>query len=206
MTKGTQPKDKSLKEGFNKLGKKTMTRLVAARLRRAEELRIEREQKAARALVKEAAKEEAPKVVPEEVKVDELRDAYKMLHDLRYAYRNAEGTGGKKGKMRLLELLEGDAEFKFAVKELLKIEASLIAAKIRKDGDIAPGQQAQSVFVVLKGLDVATAQITVSDDKTVDLKQISRAINPTDDGSYEGEEESSTAPPEMLLKPVEGMV
>jgi hypothetical protein len=134
------------------------------------------------------------------------KSAHKMLLDLRYAYRNSKGPGGKKGKQRLVELMENDADFKFAVKELLKIEAALMAAKIRKDGSgegLGVGQQ--NFFVVLKGLESERPMLEAMSDKTVDMKQIQRAMNP-EENSYEPEEEvNQRDAPEQLQKKVEGL-
>ena len=144
-----------------------------------------------------------PDITPEE---DE-KSAHKMLLDLRYAYRNAKGVDGKKGKQRLVQLMENDTDFKFAVKELLKIEAALMAAKIRKDGGgegLGGGQQ--NFFVVLKGLEDEKRFLPAGEiDKIVDMKQIARAMNP-EENSYEPEEEvSQRDAPEQLQKPIEGM-
>ena len=99
--------------------------------------------------------------------------------------------------------MDDDKEFKFMVKELLKIEASLMAAKIRKEGDTeSPGSRQQNFFVVLKGLEEEKKLLSDAGvvDKTVDMKQIQRAINPDLGEVYEAEEESKSVPPEQLSK------
>jgi hypothetical protein len=139
---------------------------------------------------------------PEPTEKEDEKSAHQMLQDLRYAYRTSVGVDGKKGKMRLKQLMENDADFKFAVKELLKIEASLLAAKIRKDGGDGEtkGIGQQNFFVVLKGLEDGPKMLEAALDKTVDLKQVSRAINPDQGEVYEAEEESRNAAPVQLSK------
>jgi hypothetical protein len=134
------------------------------------------------------------------------KSAYRMLKHLRYAYKNSRNAEGKKGRERLVALMEADSDFKFFVKELMKIEAALLAAKIRKEGDGAGGGAGQqNFFVVLKGLEDEKKLIAAgSGDKTVDLKQITKAMNP-DETSYEPEEAVNKMDvPEQLHKPVEG--
>ncbi len=139
---------------------------------------------------------------------DDEKSAQQMLQHLRYAYRNAVGPTGKKGRARLVELMENDGEFKFAVKELMKIESSLLAAKIRKADDGRGGVGQQNFFVVLKGLEDEKKYLGAGRvDKTVDMKQIQRAINPDMGEVYEAEEEevSQRGAPEQLQKPVESV-
>lgn len=138
---------------------------------------------------------------------EDEKSAYQMLQHLRYAYKNSRDTQGRKGRQRLMALMEADVDFKFFVRELMKIEAALLAVKIRKEGDGAVGGVGQqNFFVVLKGLeDEKKFLIAGSEDKTVDLKQITRAMNP-EENSYEPEEEvSKRDAPEQLQKPVENM-
>lgn len=138
---------------------------------------------------------------------DDEKSAHQMLQDLRYAYRNAVGVDGKRGKQRLKQLMENDGDFKFAVKELLKIEASLLAAKIRKDGGDGEGHglQQQNFFVVLKGLEDGPKMLEAAkSDAMVDMKQVQRAINPDQGEVYEAEEEENNQrdAPVQLQKPV----
>ena len=139
----------------------------------------------------------APKKPPE-APLDEKEDlaaAARMLSDLRYAYRNSKGADNTKGKARLTKLMESDSEFKFAVKELMKIESALLAAKIRKsDGPDAP--QSQSVFVVLKGLEAGSVEMAASG---LDMRQISEALNPLSAKREDVMEAKSVDPPEILL-------
>jgi hypothetical protein len=143
--------------------------------------------------------DEEPDETPPDPDEDE-KSAYKMLQDLRYAYRKAKGPTGKSGKMRLLELMADDKEFKYMVKQLLSIESSLMAAKMRK-GEEPGGVGQQNFFVILKGLEDEKKVMGGLVDKAVDMKQIERAINPTDDGSWQQEEEvERNAAPEQLSK------
>jgi NurA-like 5'-3' nuclease len=150
---GRVPKDVEITDGFNPLK-------IDDPLSRAEKKELN-------AVLKDAENDAS------------LSGVSRMLEDLRYGYQYSVGPTGKKGKQRLEELMQSDSEFKFAVRELLKIEGALLAAKIRKEGDNSGATQ-QNVFVVLKGLDEDKKYIEMF-DKTVDLKQISRATNP--DGS-----------------------
>lgn len=138
---------------------------------------------------------------------DDEKSAYQMLQHLRYAYKNSRNSEGKKGRQRLMSLMEADSEFKFFVKELMKIEAALLAAKLRKGEDESGNRVGnQNFFVVLKGLEDEKKYLTAGvEDKTVDMKQIARAMNP-DEHSYEPEEEvSQRDAPEQLQKSVENV-
>jgi len=200
---GRIPKDIQITEGFNliKKGDFRLPKKVRLQLEKEEKERAE-----ARIRLEEKAKElrelnEINVIDEEGVKLDkdDEKSASKMLQDLRYAYRNAVGPDGKKGRNRLLALLESDAEFKFAVRELVKVDTAIVTAKLRKnEGPESIGQQ--NFFVVLKGLEEEKKFLTAgSEDKTVDMKQIQRAMNP-DENSYEPEEETDrNAAPEILL-------
>jgi len=227
--KGGKPtKDALISDGFNqqKLGPRASNALIRKARREAalakQRIEVERkrqaaefelmEKKLARAKKEVGIKDTMPAPVEEPTQEEpppapdeDEKSAHRMLQDLRYAYRNSVGPGGSKGKRRLVELMEADAEFKFAVRELLKIEAALMAAKIRKEGGDGSGSVNQSFFVVLKGLETEMPVISQG-DKTVDMKQITRAMSP-DESSYEPEEEevSQRDAPEQLQKPVEGM-
>jgi hypothetical protein len=144
-------------------------------------------------------------IVPEVVEVDEVvekfdsgdaKSAYQMLQDLRYAYRNSVGNGRKKGRQRLVDMMKADSEFKFMVKELMKIESSLMAARIRSKEEGVNSNR--MVYVVLKGLEdekLLEKQMNTG----IDLKQLERATNPESDLTPYEEEVSQTAAPEMLL-------
>lgn len=189
---GRAPKDAPISDGFNPLKRGGMSlrelkkaeraALVKKRALQTEKAKIEMavtkltEKQAAveSELGEKPVVEEAP---PQNQDAADEKSAYQMLTDLRYAYRHSKGANGAVGKRRLVELMESDPEFKFMVKELMKIESALLAAKIRSDK--GPDMQAnQMVFVVLKGLEEEKKFEQVGD---VDIKQIARAMNP--DGS-----------------------
>jgi hypothetical protein len=117
--------------------------------------------------------EEPEKEEPSEAKdEDDAKSAYKMLQDMRWVYRNVSG------RRKLKELVEGDdKQFVFMVKELMRIEAALLSAKIRKTGEEGDGKVNQNFFVVLKGLEEDKKVLDLV-SKDIDLKQISRATNP----------------------------
>lgn len=158
--------------------------------------------------------EESPAPEPKEPQgkdkeKDDVKLAYQMLQDLRHAYRYAPGPNGKKGRSRLLELMKSDAEFKSMVKELVKVETSLVAASIRKTGDgPTPGVGTQNFFVVLKGLEEEKTILPCGEeDKTVDLKQIRNAIDPDRMPEYQ-EATAGTgrnALPQQLTRAVESV-
>lgn len=117
--------------------------------------------------------------------------AYAMLEDMRWVYKKVEG------RKKLKKFVEADDKnFVVMVKELMKIETSLLATKIRKGEEGAGG--GQSVFVVLKGLEDA-AVVQGMMDKDVDLRQIQHAINPNADlVPYEEERDTGDAPDEIV--------
>ena len=133
--------------------------------------------------------------------VDDLKSAYQMLQDMRWVYRNVQG------RRKLKELVSGDdKQFVFMVKELMKIEASLMAARIRKNEEPKQSGQ-QNFFVVLKGLEDEKKYLNVGKmDKTVDMKQIQKAINPDLSEVYGVEEKvSQSDAPEQLQKSTDNM-
>jgi len=102
----------------------------------------------------------------------ESKTAYQMLQDMRWVYRQL------KGKEKLKTLMKGDDKlFVNMAKELMKIEAQMIAAKIRAKEDNPTGGQ-KTVFVVLKGLhdDITISAGVVQGG--VNLAQVQSAINP----------------------------
>lgn len=122
----------------------------------------------------------------------DAESAYQMLQDMRWVYQSLKGRDKLKKMVK-----DDDKQFVFMVKELMKIESALMAARVKKDGGDTNNQQ--NFFVVLKGLEDEQT-VLQSMDKTVDMKQIQRAINP-DESSYEPEEEiDKNEPPEMLLR------
>jgi len=141
---------------------------------------------------------------PEDQEEDQERGSSRMLKDLRYGYKNSVGPDGKKGKERLVELMENDAEFKFAVKELMRIESALLTTRIRtKTGGVEGGGR-QSFFVVLKGLEQERPLVNAlgaGKDAAIDVKQILNAISPETTTKYEPEtEKGSRDRPDEVLK------
>jgi len=118
------------------------------------------------------------------------KSANQMLQDMRWVYRTLDG---RKKLKKLVK--EDDKQFVFMVKELMKIEASLLTAQIRKDGDLGGGGQ-QNFFVVLKGLEDVKV-VKGADDKTIDLNQIQDALNPNAQ-RFEIEEKQVEERPEEL--------
>jgi hypothetical protein len=182
---GRVSKDAKITNGFNQ------TKIYETDAEAKRRILLEKRRLYRRAYRKAATEKAAEKetVRDEDVKddagdADDLKAAQRMLQDLRYAYRNSVGADGKRGKQRLVALMESDAEFKFAVKELLKIEASLMAAQIRKEGSTGQGEN-QCVFVILKGLETPESVIDIAAGTSgLDIKQIRHAMNP--DGSEYG--------------------
>lgn len=190
---GRPTKDAPISDAFNPAKKLSRQDIAAFRRERDAIKKQEREGLAQKAREKAVKDDEAPEVE----ELDDEKSAYQMLQDLRYGYRNSVGPGGKKGKQRLVELMESDTEFKFVVKELMKIESALMAAKARKNEEPG-GVVQQNFFVILKGLEDEKKYLPLG-DKTVDMAQIRHAISP-EETSYEPEEEvSQRDAPEMLL-------
>lgn len=215
---GRYRKDQGLVDGFNPQGSPMTAReiLAAKRAAKMEKIRLEQErirnlEAAAKIKVKQikdkisvaememvkaidAIPEPEPLPAPiENIDGDDEKSAHQMLADMRWVYRKVHG------RKKLKELVEGDdKQFVSMVKELMKIEAALMTAKIRKDGDVGSnggGVGQQNFFVVLKGLEEGLKNAVVI-DKSVDMKQITRAMNP-DENCYEPEDVGdSTAAPE----------
>ena len=172
MKEGRKRKDAIILDGFNfdKLGALKKGELKKAKKQAAKP--------------KEAAKKEAPEAPPAKTPTkDEIqkfmsgiegdendRSAYQMLQDMRWVYRK---VAGRKKLHNLIR--EDDKQFVFMVKELMKIEAQLLSAKIRAKEDPA-GPQQQTVFVVLKGLE--ETPMKVIGDSEIDLRQVSAALTP----------------------------
>jgi len=191
---GRPTKDAPISDAFNPVKKLARQDIAAFRRERDAALRKEREEEALKSRAKAKVDDETSET---EKDLDDEKSAYQMLQDLRYGYRNSVGPGGKKGKQRLVELMESDTEFKFVVKELMKIESALMSAKARKNEEPG-GVGQQNFFVILKGLE-DEKKFLGAVDKTVDMKQISQAINP-EENSYEPEEDANQREaPEMLL-------
>ena len=108
-----------------------------------------------------------------DVSEEEVAEAYKMLQDMRWVYRMVNG------REKLKKLVEGnDRQFVAMVKELLKIESSIMTAKIRtKEERLGEGQK--TVLVILKGLEEEKKYIDVT-PTDVDTRQIAQMLNPED--------------------------
>ena len=171
MKTGRRSKDSSISDNFNldkkgSLNKKALSR--AAEI--AKNQQIATEEKKLR-----AAEEEERKVEKENGTEARDRDheksALQMLADMRWVYRQVAG------RKKLKDLMTSDAEFKFLVKELMRIEAAILSAQIRKDGPKETGNQ--TTFVILQGLEdekrFGVREITDTD------RQVSILLNP--DGS-----------------------
>lgn len=207
---GSKPKDSTLT--FNPYKKGTLSG-EDERKARMEKSRVEHvlrtQQKEIAKLEGQIANAKEIAGIPDddlEASADDTKAAYQMLQDMRYGYKNSVGPGGLKGRRRLLKLMESDQEFKFVVKELLRIEAAL--KKAEAEGAGRRGQEGnvqQNFFVVLKGLETEKGLMDTFSSKPVnglDMKQISHAMNPSESGVYEVEEESRKAEPEQLFKMV----
>ena len=177
MKTGRRSKDAGVADNFNSdkigvLSKKDLAR--ASRKARAVAVQ---DKLGAQAEAKAEEKKGKPKRKPRaaQEKFEDLASANQMLEDMRFAYRNAANDDGLKGKRRLVDLMGSDPEFKFMIKELMKIEASLIATRIRKEGPEV--QDNRMVFVILKGL-AEEAVIMDKAGQTFEQKQIGILLNP----------------------------
>jgi hypothetical protein len=110
----------------------------------------------------------------------DTRSAFKMLKDMRNVYAELGG------KTKLLDLLKSDDKLLMAmVKELMKIESTLMGAEIKNN---QYGSGNTTTLVILKGLDTSDIVEKKKDD-VVDLEQIAEAVNPTSVARIEYEEE-----------------
>lgn len=179
---GRKEKDRVIKEGFNQkktnaLSKKALA-VVRKQAKKDEKDRKTRSDhlKHLRELRKLEQEEEQSILAEQAIEngadgEENAKEAYRMLQDMRWAYKK---VGGRR---KLVELAEsGDKEFINIVKELMKIESSLMTARIRSKGEEGGNQ---AVYVVLKGLEAPP--VPVSD--TIDLKQIQKALTP-EGGEY----------------------
>lgn len=127
------------------------------------------------------------------------KNAYQMLGDMREAYRR----GG--GKAKLAEFaLSDDKTFVFLVKELMKLESALLAAKIRKEApNTASAGNQQNFFVVIKGLEQDPAANAIEMGKSgIDFIRFQQAVDPTYVGRNALDEEvfkEKNGAPDMLF-------
>ena len=139
--------------------------------RKDELLTINEKKKGAIKAIDKKIKDLAKEVKAKEQDVDNATS--QLLQDLRWAYRNSVSSDGKKGRQRLMELMKNDADFKFAMKELMRIEAAIASTKVRMREDQDVGT---TTFVILKGLADPVKEAEKSD--VLDLVQIADAFNP----------------------------
>jgi hypothetical protein len=120
--------------------------------------------------------------------------SYKMLQDMRWIYKTMSG------RRKLKELMKSDdKQFVSMIKELIKMESALIAAKIKKDGSILGGNGEQSFFVILKGLHDTPSGVAVPGESSgIDHHQLERAINPNSDLVPAEDEPEPDHPPEIV--------
>jgi len=201
---GAKPKDSSISDNFNAAKKGNLSQADLKKAKR--EAKLERERQELANLEQQQALDRvqkridsikgalegkplpAPEAQEPEDESDDIKSAYRMLKDLRYAFQNSRGKDGKKGRQRLVSMMEMDAEFKFMIKELVRIETALLSAKIRTKDDPA-GQTNNMVFVVLKGLE--DEKKVMASMGNIDMKQIDNALNPNATPTYEADEKES---------------
>jgi len=121
-------------------------------------------------------------------------EAYKLLKDMRWIYRT---MGGRRKMKKMMK--EDDKQFIAMMKEMFKMESSIMAAKLKKGDGFGGGDP--SYFVILKGL-YDTPQAGTAEDSEVDSRQIERAINPNSDLVPMETEPEPDSPPE-IIKPIE---
>jgi hypothetical protein len=201
---GIKPKDSPISDNFNVAKKGNLSQAELKKAKR--EAKLERERQELANLEQQQALDRVQKRIdalkgvmegkplpePEpqepEGESDDLKSAYRMLKDLRYAFQNSKGRDGKKGRQRLVSMMETDAEFKFMIKELVRIETALLSAKIRTKEDPA-SQTNNMVFVILKGLE--DEHKVMKQIEGIDMKQIDNALNPNAPPVYEADEQES---------------
>lgn len=134
-----------------------------------------------------------PEIVPEGLD----KNAYQMLEDMRHAYRH----GG--GRKKLGDFAQADdRNFVFLVKELMKIEAALLSAKIRRENTAVNSANQQNFFVVIKGLEDGPAPMVGAMGDGVDFARIQRAVDPTFVGRNDADDDpfkDANDAPDMLF-------
>ena len=96
----------------------------------------------------------------------------------------------------MLELIETDADFKFIVKEMLRLELSLQSARLKQKESMG-GSEGVTTFVILKGLhddNDRLKEMGVTQIDGVDIAQIQNAINPSAEPKIERLEEEIARP------------
>jgi hypothetical protein len=198
MKPGVKVKGSKIMDGFNEKKIYEMTPEEKLEQKRRRERISKRNYRAKKKAKEERAARMAQGLPEEDRPEDDYKSAYQMLQDMRWVYKNVNG------RKRLKDLVEDDdKQFVSMVKELMKIESALLAARARKNEDVG-GQGQQNVFVILKGLEDEQKYLPAGEsDKTVDMRQVERATNPEYQDLGEEDEESRSDPPEMILKTVD---
>lgn len=113
---------------------------------------------------------------PRKPKADDDEDSTtQMITDLRWVIKQALSKGGKKGRERLLELVQNDDKlFVSIVKELAKVEASVATAEAKKKNE----RQGTATLVILKGLHDDGERREVS-ARGVDIRAVREGFDPT---------------------------
>jgi len=152
---GPKGKGNEIKDGFNLDNIGGLTKRELAAVKRQAKLALKKEP------------DDEAGLLRAELGEKEGDSAHNMLVDMRWAYKKV------KGRKKLKELIEtDDKQFVVMVKELMRLESLVLAAKLRREGD---GQGTQAVFVVLKGLDQAEVG---EESDVIDVNQIRGAISP----------------------------
>lgn len=188
MKTGRKQKDAVVQDGFNRKKRQPRAKTaeeIQAKVDSIKAIHDAKQQDIAEKKSQKKLENEKKKEV--KVEADNEKSAMAMLQDLRYAYRNSVGTDGKKGRQRLLDLMSNDADFKFAMKELMRIEASIASAKIRSKDSPQDGNT--TTFVILKGLHDDVVGVKAKSDDVIDMDQVQDAINPSSEPRIELKEE-----------------
>lgn len=155
---GTKAKDSAITDNLNNTRKSSPTSadIRAAKLerRRDDSEREKTERELLRLEAEVVKRKKRLGIVPgngngSEDTEEDAKSAYELLKDMRWVYQKT------RGRHKLKELVSGDdKQFISIVKELMKIESALLAAKLRREEkDPGNGPAARSFFVVLKGLE-----------------------------------------------------
>ena len=175
---GRKEKDRIIKEGFNKdktnaLSKKDLAK--AKRQAKTDEKKTKERAKAKAEEKKVKDKEEAEEAeyIRQMAEGDEdAKEIHQMLKDMRWVYKHVSG----RKKLRDL-VMKDDKQFVILVKELMRLESAILAAKLKKGEEGADGQ---AVFVILKGLEKPPGMET----DLMDIKQLTNVTLP-EGGDYE---------------------
>lgn len=191
MKPGNKGKSTEIDENFNmnKKSKGFVSRDIAEAKRKVEEA----EAKAAKR--KEAKEKKDAEKIEKEIeggKPDVEGDVGvedELFNDLLHAYKTAKNGAGEKGRARLVKMMANDSDFKFAMKELLKLASAAKVAKI-KTKEVG-GSGNVTTFVILKGLHDDVVMTAEKKDSVIDFDQIRDAVNPTSEPkiAYEPEME-----------------